>query len=166
MSNLRNRLILVATLTLLFSLQPFQSLLELVELSKNHFNMITFNSIFAGFNFTTLIALLSLTNTRIIKTNTILGDFEKSTNSIISGIYISTGAILTSFFNQIFIRDFYKGLFLSLEISFSIISMLSFILTLLYIKRLINAFIMNIKSEHERRERIRKETAIRNLEHK
>lgn len=163
MKSLKLRFIIVFMVTLILWLTPLNSLLELVELSKNHFNMITFNSIFAGFNFTTLIALLSLMTTKTIKKDVILGYFDDAIKSIMAGIYISTLAILVSFFNQIFIRDACKIPLFSLEISLSVMSVLSFTFTLAYVRKLLNNEIKSIHEEIEQQKNHRYDTAKCNL---
>lgn len=138
-----------------------KGLLKIEFLQNNHFNLITVNSIFAGFLFSSLALIVGLSNDKVLKVLERGEYLEAIYNNIIFGIVNSLLSIFLSLFNMFvspqvlellesndaFVYKLFDLYLPSLELFFLISTIVFFILSVKAIQFIIKAIRERIKSE-------------------
>lgn len=127
--------------------------LSLYFVKTSHFNIITINTVFIGFLFTSLYILLGLLNERIIQFFQEAGAMKNVYKNIESGIGSSFISIIFSLINLIVVdtikdSDIIVNFMYGLELLFLIITIYYFIKNLKNLKVIINS--INIGREHRK----------------
>lgn len=141
--------------TLIFVITVVLSqIVEISFIEENHFNLITVNSVFIGFLFTSLSILLGFLNEKIVQFFEKAGALQDVYRSIENGISYSLFSILLSFINLMFSEKFLKQKMVlnslyGFEITFIIIALYFLFRTLYYLKIIINSIQIDKKKETE-----------------
>lgn len=127
---------------------------EISFIKQNHFNLITVNSVFIGFLFTSLSILLGFLNEKIVQFFEKAGALKNVYRSIENGILFSLFSIIISFINLMFSEKFLnqKMVLNSLygfEVTFIILALYFLFRTLYYLKIIINSIQIDKKKKTE-----------------
>ncbi|SKA89792.1 hypothetical protein SAMN05428976_11359 [Clostridium sp. USBA 49] len=156
--------IYVALLFILFYLIN-NEILDISVIKNNHFNLITVNSIFAGFLFTSLGVIMSLYSNELLvklERTSIMNDIYVD---IFTGIVFSVISIIISVANSFISIDnitnnnlkyFFSNIMLVLELYFLLVAILQFIISVNDTRFIIKTVRLNLKKHFPSKENINK----------
>lgn len=137
--------------------------------TSNHFNLITVNSVFAGFLFSSLALIISLSNDKVLITLERAEYMESIYRNIVFGITGSLISIAISLFNVFMspaiaakistdatlLKDILDHFIPGMELFFLILVIISFLLAVRDVKFIISSVRSNIKSEYPKPEEMK-----------
>lgn len=143
-------------------------------LDSNHFNLITINTVFAGFLFTALAMIVGLSTQKIIIRIERANFMEVIYRNIIMGIYFSVISIGISLFNIFInpviveklyiqssnIKDFFTYTMPGLELLFLLLTIIAFMLSVKDVIFIIKSVRLQIRNEFPNKENIKKTTDL------